>query len=136
MTSPILALRAAILTVLLSDELLLSDLGGPEIFVVAPAGATPPYITFGEAKAEEWSSVDMTGHRHRIVLDVWSREGGDAEALGISNRLFEIVESASFRPEGHDLVDLSILSQTIATPSSNGITNVQIQIEAFTEVSA
>ncbi len=135
MISPILALRAAILTVLLSDQQLLNRLGGPEIFVVAPAGATPPYITFGEAKAEEWSSVDMTGHRHLIALDVWSREGGDAEALGISNRLFEILESAIFTLDGHHLVDLSILGQTIEPPSSNGITNVQIQIEAFTEVS-
>lgn len=126
-------MRSAIRAVLISDDELLNILGGPQIFVVAPAGATPPYITFGEAQVEEWSSVESEGHQHRLHLDVWSREGGDTEALAISNRLFEILYFGLPSLEGHHLVGLEIISQTIDPPSNNGFTNVRIQIEAFTE---
>ena len=134
MTSPISSLRTAIRSILQNDDQLINRLGGPQIFVVAPAGETPPYVTFGDAKVDDWSAAGMIGHHHRLSLDIWTREGGDEEALVIANRIAEILPASNILLEGHTLVELLVISQIIDPLSGAGITHAQVLIEAYTEI--
>lgn len=134
MSNPIFALRVALRAALIADSSLLTLLGGERLYDAAPAGEVPPYITFGEAKVEDWSALGMTGHAHTLSFDVWSREGGDQEALSIVQRLAEVVQAASLTLNGHRLILLRVSEQTVDLPTSDGLRHARVTLEAFSEV--
>lgn len=135
MSSPILALRAAIRAALLADPPLVTMLGGERLYDETPATVETPYITFGEANAADWSTGDARGHEHEFSLNVWSRQGGDSEALAILDRIAECVEETPLMLSGHHLVTLHILSQSVGRPSKDGLRRATIKFSAFTEIS-
>ena len=133
MTSPVLALRAAIRDALLADAALIALLGGPKIHDEAPASAVLPYVTFGEAEARDDSTGDACGHRHRLALRVWSEQAGDAEALTIGGRIAGVVEEADLAPEGHRLIVIGVDGQEIGRPGRDGRRRMVVRISALTE---
>lgn len=133
MTSPVLALRAAIRDALLADPALLALLGGPKIHDEAPASAVLPYVTFGDAEARDESTGDAGGHRHRLSLRVWSEQAGDAEALTIGGRIAELIETADLAPEGHRLIVIGVDGQEIGRPGTDGRRRMVVRISALTE---
>ena len=92
MNSPILALRAAIRSILVLDTTLTGLLGGERIYDETPRTAETPYVTFADASARDWSAGGSRGHEHVFALSVWSRQGGDAEALGIAARIAFVLD--------------------------------------------
>lgn len=135
MTHVISSLRSALSTQLLADHQLISSLGGQNIFVVAPPGQALPYITFGKAMAEDWRMAGVVGHHQTLSLDIWTREGGDQEALSLSQRVVELIDGKKLTLEGHSLIDLRVVSQVIDPIADNGITHAHIYLDAYTEVS-
>ncbi len=133
MTSPILALRAGIQGILAQDQTLLGLLGGPQIYDETPAVVTPPYVTFGEAKVMDWSAGYDHGHQHFLSLNVWSRQGGDAEALGVANWCAGLLDGATPMLDGHRLIMLHVTMQDVARPSKDGLRHARVMLEAFTE---
>ncbi len=133
MTSPILAMRAAVQGLLTSDATLLSLLGGPNVYDETPAGVTPPYVTFGEAKADDWSAGYDHGHQHSFSLNVWSRQGGDSEALGIAHWCAGLLDGARPVLDGHRLIALRVTSQEVGRPTKDGLRRASVMLEAFSE---
>jgi len=133
MTSPILALRVAVRSFLTADATLLSLLGGPQIYDETPASVTPPYVTFGEATAEDWSAGYDCGHQHSFSLNVWSLQGGDSEALGIANWCAGLLDGAKPTLDGHRLIVMRVRSQEVGRPSKDGLRRASVMLEALTE---
>jgi hypothetical protein len=133
MTSPILALRAAVQGILTSDATLLGLLGGPQVYDETPASVTPPYVTFGEAKVEDWSAGYDHGHQHRLSLNIWSRQGGDSEALGIANWCAGLLDGALPTLDGHRLIMLRVNEQEVGRPTKDGLRQARLMLEAFSE---
>ena len=133
MTSPILALRAAIHDGLVADPVLTRLLGGAYVYDETPAGAVPPYVTFGEATANDWSSGDAHGHEHDLFLNVWSRQGGDAEALGLAGQIAGLLDGAALILEGHRLIRLRIAAQDVGRPTKDGLRRASVRVAALTE---
>ena len=135
MTSPILALRAALRSLLLADQTLLTLLGGERIYDETPATVETPYVTFGEASAQDWSSDVGRGHDHNFSLNIWSRQGGDSEALAIANWIAGLLDGAKPVLDGHRLVALRVSEQMIGRPSKDGLRRAIVKFTALTEVS-
>ena len=133
MTSPILAMRAAVQGLLTQDATLLGLLGGPQVYDETPASVTPPYVTFGEAKAEDWSAGYDHGHQHSFSLNIWSRQGGDSEALGIAQWSAGLLDGATPTLDGHRLILLRVVSQVVGRPSKDGLRRARVMLEAFSE---
>ncbi len=134
MTNPIFALRVALRAVLIADATLITLLGGARLYDAAPAGETPPYITFGEAKIEDWSALGVIGHAHTLSLDVWSREGGDSEALALAQRLVEVVQASPLTLDGHRIILIRVREQDVDLPTADGLRHARVTLEAFSEV--
>ena len=135
MTSPILSLRSAIRALLLGDENLITLLGGERIYDETPATVETPYLTFGEAAAQDWSSSDDRGHDHTLALNIWSRQGGDSEALAIANRIALVLDGGTPSLDGHHLVVLRVTEQAIGRPTKDGLRRAIVKLTALTELS-
>lgn len=134
MTSPILTLRAALRSILLADATLLALLGGDRIYDETPATVETPYVTFGEANAEDWSSGSERGHDHTLSLNIWSRQGGDSEALAITSRIAGLLDGSRPSLDGHRLVALRVTDQSIGRPTKDGLRRASVKLAALTEL--
>ena len=133
MTSPILALRAAIRGRLVADADLVAALGGQRIWDQPPQGATPPYLLFGEAEARDWSGGSVAGHRHALAVLAWSQQAGDAEALGLVERAAVLLDDAALGVEGHRLVLLRVTAREAWRPDRQGLRRAVLRLAALTE---
>jgi hypothetical protein len=71
MTSPVLALRRAILDAAANDTELKTLMGGSlRLYDEPPRGAEPVYALFGDVRAEDWSTDLDRGHEQRLSLVV------------------------------------------------------------------
>jgi hypothetical protein len=132
-TSPILALRAAIRGRLLADPDLVGRLGGERVWDQPPQGASPPYLLFGEAEARDWSGGSVAGHRHALALLAWSQQAGDAEALGLVERAAELLDGAALAVGGHHLVLLRVTAREAWRPDRQGLRRAVLRLAALTE---
>ena len=133
MTSPVLSLRAAIRARLVADAALVALLGGPKVHDEPPRAAEPPYVTFADVQARDWSTGGDRGHEQRLGLSVWSRQGGDREALTIADRVATLLDDADLTPAGHRLVNLRVTAQEVARPDRAGLRRVTLRLRAVTE---
>lgn len=133
MTHPILALRSALRARLTADAALVSLLGGERIWDEPPRGSDPPYLTFGEAVARDWSTGSSSGREHAFTLVAWSRQGGDAELLALLARLEELCADPALVLDGHRLVLLRVVGQETGRPDKTGLRRAVIRLAGFTE---
>lgn len=134
MNSPILALRAAIRSILVLDTTLTGLLGGERIYDETPRTAETPYVTFAEASARDWSAGGSSGHEHVFALSVWSRQGGDAEALGIAARIASVLDGTNPMASGHRVVLLRVTAHEVGRPTKDGLRRALVRFQALTEV--
>ena len=134
MTSPILDLRAALRDVLLADSALLVLLGGERIYDETPATVETPYVTFGDANVQDWSADAGQGHEHTLSLNIWSRQGGDSEALLIAQSIAALLDGAKPALDAHRLIRLRVTEQMIGRPSKDGLRRAIVRLAALTEV--
>jgi hypothetical protein len=73
MTSPVLALRQAILAAAAADLPLKTLMGGSlRLYDEPPRGAEPVYALFGDVTAADWSTDFDRGHEQDLAIVVWS----------------------------------------------------------------
>lgn len=131
--SPTIALRKAIRDHLLADATLASLLGGARVFDEAPRGTEPPYVTFGDARARDWSTATDIGAEHAIVLDAWSSQHGAREALAIAERARELLDDAALTPTGHHLVSLRFVQLETRRENQGRFARASLRFRAVTE---
>jgi hypothetical protein len=132
-TSPILALRAAIRSRLVADADLVARLGGERVWDQPPQGTSPPYLLFAEAEARDWSDGGVAGHRHTVALVAWSQQASDAEALGLAARAAELLHGAALPIDGHLLVQLRVIAHEAWRPDRQGLRRAVLRLTALTE---
>lgn len=104
--SAALALRAAVRTRLADDAALAALLGGIKIFDEVPAQAGMPYLVLAEIESREAGASVEEGEEHRLTLNLWSRQGGLAEALNAASRVTVLLDGADLPLAGHRLANL------------------------------
>jgi hypothetical protein len=132
-TSPVVALRAAMRTALVADPVLTGLLGGARIFDEAPRGTQPPYVTFGDAQARDWSTATDRGTEQFPVFNVWSGQRGAREALAIAGQIRALLEDAALVPDGHRLVNLRFVSLETRHATSGRFLRASLRLRAVTE---
>ena len=110
MTSPVVALRAAIRARLLADAGLVQALGGAKIFDAPPRETASPWIAFGETRLRDWSALDSRGVDATAQIDVWSADPGSRESLDIGERVVALLDDAPLAVQGWRLVRLAFLT--------------------------
>ena len=135
MTSPILALRAAILARVQGDAALAGLMGGAVRFYDEPPRAVEPvYAVFGEARARDWSTASDRGHEQDMSITVWANEGSARSALLVAERLSELLEGAALVLDGHRLVALRVGDIDVRRDGHANLTRAALRLRALTEV--
>jgi hypothetical protein len=135
MTSPILALRAAILAATQGDAELAALMGGAvRIHDEPPRAAEPVYAVFGDAGARDWSTGSDRGHEQDATLVVWAREGSARSALLAAERMAALLDGAPLPLVGHRLVDLRVADIDVRRDGGANLAQVTLRLRAVTEV--
>jgi hypothetical protein len=135
MTSPILALRAAILARCTGDATLAAMLGGAAaIHDEPPAAAVPVYAVFGEGEARDASTSTERGHEQDLAIRIWARPGSAASALAAAERIAELLDGAELSLTGHRLVGLSMTALEIGREERTNLARAVLRLRAVTEV--
>ena len=131
--SSIIDLRKAVRAALIADASLSSMLGGARVYDEAPRGTEPPYVTFGDARSRDWSTASDRGAEHILVIDVWSVQRGQREALAISARVQDLLDDASLTLDSHNLVSLRFTRLDARRENQGRFTRASLAFRAVTE---
>lgn len=133
MTIASLALRQSLHAGLAGHAPLAAVLGGPKVFDEAPRAAEFPYVTLGDAQVADWSTGTSTGQEHSLVLHIWSRQGGQAEAHVIAGEVIAALEDMPLDPAGHRLVNLRFATADIRREADGRTWHGLVRFRAVTE---
>jgi hypothetical protein len=135
MTSPVLALRRAILGTASADAELKELMGGSlRLYDEPPRGAEPLYALFGDVTAEDWSTDFDRGHEQDLSIVVWSERGGARAALSVAERFAAILDDAPLTLDSHRLVNLRVTELASTRDKDTQLTRVTLRLRAVTEV--
>jgi hypothetical protein len=134
-TSPILALRRAILAAAAADAELKALMGGAlRLHDEPPRGSEPVYALFGDVKAQDWSTDFDRGHEQDISIVVWAERGGARTALAAAERFATILDDAPFTLEGHRLINLRVTELASERDNDTQLSRITLRLRAVTEV--
>jgi len=135
MTSPVLALRRAILDAASTDAELRALMGGSlRLYDEPPRAAEPVYALFGDVTVEDWSTDLDRGHLQSVDLAIWSEKGGARKGLMVADRFFAILDDAPLILDDHRLVNLRVTALSSVRDKDSGLTRVTLSLRAVTEV--
>jgi hypothetical protein len=135
MTSPVLALRRAILDAAGADAELRALMGGAlRLHDEPPRGAEPVYALFSDVRATDWSTDHDRGHEQSLGIVVWSVPGSARTALAIAERLDALLHDAPLALDGHRLVNLRVTELASERDNGTRLTRVTLRLRAVTEV--
>jgi hypothetical protein len=135
MTSPVLALRRAILDVARDDAELIGLMGGAlRLYDEPPRAAEPVYALFGDVTAEDWSTDFDRGHEQAVSLVVWAARGSARTALAAAERFAAILDDAPLALDGHRLVNLRVTEIASTRDKDTQLTRATLRLRVVTEV--
>ena len=132
--SPIIALKAALRSLLLGHAPLAALLGGDKVHDDVPRTAEAPYIVFGDATARDNGTVSDSGHVTEMALSVWSQQGGTRQALLIADVAASLIEDAALVLDGHRLVNARVTATEVRRQPDRQLTRVTLRLRLVTEV--
>lgn len=100
-----------------------------------PQQSAFPYLSLGEWVTENWGGQGLLGVKHSVLLQVWSRGGGQKEAVGIVARLHTILHDAALEVEGQTLVMLRVESTKISVADDGSTYRGDVGLVAITHES-
>lgn len=131
--SAALALRAAVVQRLASDATLATLIGAARVYDEPPRAALPPYVVLAMVESSDVSGDLAPAAEHRLTLEVWSRQGGLAEALKAANRVVDRLDGADLALDGWRLVDLAWRSTRAERMDAAGLRRAELAFRAVTE---
>jgi hypothetical protein len=134
MTSPILALRRAILEAASGDAELMALMGGTlRLYDEPPRNAEPVYALFGDVTAQDWSTDTDRGHEQDLTIVVWSERGSARTGLSAAERFAALLDDAPLILDGHRLVNLRVSEIASARDKDTQLARVTLHLRAVTE---
>ncbi|WP_243367578.1 DUF3168 domain-containing protein [Microvirga solisilvae] len=134
MTSPILALRRAILDAASVDAELVSLMSGSlRLYDEPPRNAEPVYALFGDVTAQDWSTDTDRGHEQDLTLVVWSERGSTRTGLAVAERFAALLDDAPLVLDGHRLVNVRVTEIASARDKDTQLSRVTLHLRAVTE---
>ena len=125
-------LQAALYTRLSEDEQLVDELGWG-VYDQVPEDASYPYIGLGEAFETPDNDLGSFGRNVLLVLHLWSRYQGYAQATEALDRVVQLLEHQSLEITGHRVISVHFVdAQTVPDPDPT-IRHAPVRFRALTE---
>jgi hypothetical protein len=126
-----LPLQKAIYQRLIADTALMALIVG--VYDRPSHNTNFPYVTLGESSISDWSTKTTTGLDQKVILHVWSREGGRTQAATIMERIFALLHEVNFSVVGQTLVLIRFLSSSILLEDDGGTYQGVMRFHALLE---
>ena len=107
MTSAALELQAAIRALLIADPQILATLGGPRVHDGVPRDQSAPCVALDEIVSRRRDGLNAVLEEHRLVLRVWSKSGGKAEAMRLAAGIVTLLDDAAPTLPTHRVIRLA-----------------------------
>jgi len=109
-------LQKTIYAALNGDSVLTSTLGA-SVHDEIPQGTAYPIVQIGEDTALDYSVKDEVGSETTVVIHVWSRVAGSAQAKNIMDRVHTVLHDSNLTVTGFNLINMRMeFSDTIRDP--------------------
>jgi hypothetical protein len=131
--SAALALRRSAFQRLSGDAALVALLGGARVYDEPPRGAAPPYVVLGACSSADLSGDETPAAEHALAVEVWSGEGGLAQALRVSDRVTRLLDGAPLALDGHRLASLAWTETAAARTEDGRLRRAALSFRAVTE---
>ena len=102
----------------------------------APRGAQPPYVTFEDVTANDWSTGTDKGYEQHLGLSAWAREGGQSQALAVAERVAALLDDAGLALDGHSLVQMRVTGVELRRTRDGQFLRATVRLRATSEVAA
>lgn len=136
-TSPLLALRAAILAYLATDATLARLMGGTfRLYDEPPRGSSPVYAVFGDSEIRTDSVDGAVRHAHSLSLIVFAKPGSTRSAVEAAARIGDRLTDAPLSLTGHALVLLRVQALSATRDPRSGEAKATLTLQAVTEATA
>jgi Protein of unknown function (DUF3168) len=136
MSQVIFALRKAIRAPLAADSDFTGIVGGALVYDLAPRRAEPPYVTFEDVEARDWSTGTDKGYEQLLGLSVWAREGGQSQALAAAERVADVLDDATLALDGHRLIQMRVTAVELRRTRDAQFLRATVRLRATSEVAA
>lgn len=113
------ALQVAVYNVLAANTVLMNSVSG--VFDHVPPKTAYPYMTIGDTRATDISTMDIALTQMELVLHVYSRERGRKEISDIMRQLHDLLHDSNPVMEDHVAVSLRYTGSDI-TQEGDGLT--------------
>lgn len=106
------AMQKALYSTLSGDSTLGDLIEG--VYDYVPADAAFPYVTIGDVRGEDVSTMGQEAARLQMELHVYSRTRGRKECMDILSRILELLHENEPEVDGHRVVSLRYTGSEVA----------------------
>lgn len=104
-----------------------------EVYDTAPENSPYPFVTIGEAIANEWDTDNEIGQDVNYTINVWTREDSSKQAKTIQGEVYNILHLNRFLESGYHFTENYFLSSNIFKDTDsitrNGVQEFKLTIE-------
>jgi hypothetical protein len=104
--SPAWSLQQSVFAALGADAALTALIGPGRVYDDVPQGTQLPYVTLGQAVAQDWSTGSGGGTEHTFTVHVWSAARGKKQADEILDAVRAALHDQPLVLTGHSLINL------------------------------
>lgn len=65
-----------------------------------------PFVSIGDARADDYSTKDLDGGEYEITFDVWSQYKGSKECKQIMDKIHDLLHDSNISVTGFNLINL------------------------------
>lgn len=128
------AVQKAIHQVLSGDASLMALIDGVYDFV--PADTQYPYVTLGDSRVQDHSTVGVQGFRQTLAVHIYSRARGRKEVTDIMARIYELLHETTPAADGHSITNIRFLASNIRLEKDGLTLHGAMQVDVLAEVNA
>lgn len=128
------AVQKAIHQILSADATLMALIDGVHDFV--PADTQYPYVTLGNSRLQDNSTVGMQGFRLTLTVHIYSRARGRKEVTDIMARLYELLHDSAPAADGHSITNIRFVTSSIRLEKDGLTLHGAMQLDVLAEVNA
>ncbi len=126
------AVQKAVYDVLSADATLMATVSG--IFDFVPQDTDYPYVTIGNSRLMDYSTVITTSFRQTLTIQVYSRSRGRKEVSDIMAQVHGLLHDTTPAADDHSIVDLRYVGGDI-TQNRDGLSySGNMQFDVLVEI--
>lgn len=127
------ALQKAVAERLAATPAITDITGSGRVFDRRITRVEPPYLVFGEAAHNDWSTADGPGTEHRFEIEAWTKQNGRKQAVELADAVRGALHEADLVLDDAALINLRHERTLSRRAPKSGLHVARLRFRAVTE---